>query len=348
MRVPYVKIFFILFTALLTGSTSFAQEICSPIPPDEVASMSDALKKATITNLHLKAYKTGDLNEKIACYDQILNLDPTDPTAKSEMDKAQSQLKDLADIAQKEQTRQSLLQNANAALAADDQMALANVLGDLDQALKTNPADKDLLDARQHVQDKLNQCKVGQQVRDAIEKAQTAYFAEDSTQLTDTLRGLEDALKVDPANAELNNWKQRIESRLRTERVLRWVKIVAVVAVFVGVLALCLYLLLRKKQGLLEFADGQRMGETFQLDKPAIKIGALSEGNDLVVTDSNGKISRYHCEIVREGRRYFVRDGSTNGTRLNEEYLESGRPRVLRKGDRLTLAGEVTLIFYLK
>jgi pSer/pThr/pTyr-binding forkhead associated (FHA) protein len=116
----------------------------------------------------------------------------------------------------------------------------------------------------------------------------------------------------------------------------------------VGVIALCLYFLLRKRQGLLEFADGQRTGETFQIDKPAIKIGALSEGNDLVVADPKGKISRYHCEIIREGRRYFVTDGSTNGTWLNEEYLESGRPRVLRKGDRLTLAGEVTLIFHLK
>jgi hypothetical protein len=348
MRVLCVKIVFVLFTALLTGNSLFAQQICSPITADEVAGMSDALKKATITNLHLKAYKTSDPNEKITCYDQILNLDPTDVTAKSEMEKAQSQLKDLADIAQKEQTRQSLLQNANSALAADDQMALTNVLGNLDQALKTNPSDKDLLNARQHVQDKLNQSKVGQQVRDAIEKAHNAYFAEDSTQLTSALHGLEDALKVDSGNAELNNWKQKIDSRIHNERVLWWLKIVSVVVLFVGVIALCLYLLLRKRQGLLEFADGQRTGETFQLDKPAIKIGALSEGNDLVVADPKGKISRYHCEIIREGRRYFVRDGSTNGTWLNEEYLESGRPRVLRKGDRLTLAGEVTLIFHLK
>jgi tetratricopeptide (TPR) repeat protein len=343
-----VKFSFVILTALLTCSSVFSQEVCGPIPPGDGADMSDALKKATITNLHLKAYKNSDPKEKIACYDQILNLDPTDPTAKSEMDKAQKQLKDIADQAQWDETRQTLLQNAKTALAEDNQTALQKALEDLDQALKTHQDDKDLSGARQQVQDKLNRSKIGQQVREAIENARNAYFSDDSTQLVPALRGLEDGSKVDPTNAELNNWKQKIQARIQTERVQWWMKIVSVVVLFVGGIALCLYLLLRKRQGLLEFADGQRTGETFQLDKPAIKIGALSEGNDLVVADAKGKVSRYHCEIVREGRRYFVKDSSTNGTWVNEECLESGRPKVLRKGDRLSLAGEVTLVFHLK
>jgi tetratricopeptide (TPR) repeat protein len=339
----------IVATGPLIGSevSLFAQPVCSPLASDEVASMSDALKKATITNLHLKAYKTGDLSEKITCYDQILNVDPTDAIAKSELEKAQQQLKDQIDVAQKEQSKETLLQRANNALAAGDEAAPAVVLNELNEALKTTPADRDLSDARQRIQSSIDRRKVLQQVSDATRMGHDAYFAESSAQLAPALRAIDDALKVDPTNAALGNWKQKIESRLSTERFVWWLKVAALVAAIAGVIAVVLYLL-RKRRGLLEFVDGDRIGEVFQLDKPAIRIGALSNGNDLVVTDSKGKISRYHCEIVREGRRYFIKDASTNGTWLNEECLESGKLKLLRKGDRLSLAHEATLIFRLE
>jgi len=339
----------IIVTGLLSGNETslFAQQVCSALASDEAASMSDALKKATITNLHLKAYKTSDLSEKITCYDEILNLDPTDAIAKSELEKAEQQLKGQIDVAQKEQFKQELLQRAHNALAAADKAPPGEVLNDLDEALKVNPSDKDLLDARRRIQSSIDQRKVFQQVSDAIKAGHDAYFAESSAQLTLALRVINDALKVDPSNAELSNWKQKIESRLSTERFLWWLKVAGLVAGFACVIIIGLYLL-RKRRGLLEFVDGDRIGEIFQLDKPAIRIGALSNGNDLVVTDSKGKISRFHCEIVRDGRRYFIKDASTNGTWLNEECLESGKLKLLRKGDRVSLAHEATLIFRLE
>jgi tetratricopeptide (TPR) repeat protein len=334
----------IVVTGLLTGNEAsfFAQQVCSPLASEEVAGMSDALKKATITNLHLKAYKTSDLNEKITCYDQILNLDPTDAIAKSELEKAQQQLKDQIDVAQKEQFKQTLLQRAKNALAAGDKAPPEELLNDLNEALKTSPSDKDLLDARQRIQSSIDQRKILRHVSDATKMGRDAYFAESSAQLALALRAIDDALRVDPRNAELSNWKQKIESRLSTERSLWWLKVAALVAAIACVMIIGLYLL-RKRRGLLEFVDGDRIGEIFQLDKPAIRIGALSNGNDLVVTDSKGKISRYHCQIVREGRRYFIKDASTNGTWVNEECLESGKLKLLRKGDRLSLAHEATL-----
>jgi hypothetical protein len=275
-------------------------------------------------------------------------LDPTDAIAKSELEKAQQQLKDQIDVAQKEQSKQTLLQRANNALAGGDKAPPpTEVLNDLNEALKTNPSDKDLLDARKRIQSSIDQRKVLQQVSDATKMGHDAYFAESSAQLALAIRAIDDALKVDPTNAELSNWKQKIESRLSTERSLWWLKVAALVAFIVCVIIIVLYLL-RKRRGLLEFVDGDRIGEIFQLDKPAIRIGALSNGNDLVVTDSKGKISRFHCEIVREGRRYFIKDASTNGTWLNEECLESGKLKLLRKGDRLSLAHEATLIFRLE
>jgi tetratricopeptide (TPR) repeat protein len=339
-----------MVTAIVVGNSTlvFAQEVCPVIPPDEIASMTDVLRNATINRLHLQALQISDPTEKIACYDQILKLDPKDTIARTEREKAQQQLEQQVINARKGETKQALLQAANDAIAADDETALKKVLGDLEQELKTSPADKELSDARQRVQSKLDQHKVSQQVRDAIKAGHDAYFTDDSAQWTAALRLLNDALKIDPTNAELNSWKQKIESQIRKERFLFWLKVILLVATVVGVIVVGLYLLLRKRQGMLEFADGDRMGEIFRLDKPAIKIGALTEGNDLVVADPRGKISRYHCEIVREGRRFFIKDGSTNGTWVNEEYLEAGRPKVLRKGDRLTLAGEVTFIFRLK
>src|SRR5215468_2523939 len=132
MRPFYIRLVFtvvIVVTGLIGNDASLlAQQVCSPLASDEVASMSDALKKATITNLHLKAYKTSDLSDKITCYDQILNVDPTDAIAKSELEKAQQQLKDQIDVAQKEQFKQTLLQRANNALAAGDNTPPAEVL----------------------------------------------------------------------------------------------------------------------------------------------------------------------------------------------------------------------------
>src|SRR5215831_10911048 len=220
----YIRFVFtvvIVVAALLVSKQAslFAQEVCSPLASDEVASMSDALKKATITNLHLKAYKTGDPSEKVTCYDQILNLDPTDAIAKSELEKAQQQLKDQIDVAQKEQSKQTLLQRANNALADGEKTPPpTEVLNELNEALKTNPSDKELLNAWQRIQSSIDQRRVLQQVSDATKIGHDAYFAESSAQLALALRAIDDALKVDPTNAALNNWKQKIESRLSTER----------------------------------------------------------------------------------------------------------------------------------
>src|SRR5215813_6976500 len=167
MRLVFAVV--IVATGPLIGNevSLFAQQVCSPLASDEVASMSDALKKATITNLHLKAYKTGDPSEKITCYDQILNLDPTDAIAKSELEKAQQQLKDQIDIAQKEQSKQTLLQRANTALTGGDKAPPEEVLNEVNEALKTSPSDKDLLDTRQRLQSAVDQRKVLQQVSGA-------------------------------------------------------------------------------------------------------------------------------------------------------------------------------------
>jgi len=61
--------------------------------------------------------------------------------------------------------------------------------------------------------------------------------------------------------------------------------------------------------------NGSRKGEEIFVDKECFRIGK-SPDNDLVLADAT--VSREHCEIIRDGRGYLLRDlGSTNGTLLD-------------------------------
>lgn len=73
--------------------------------------------------------------------------------------------------------------------------------------------------------------------------------------------------------------------------------------------------------------NGPRRGEEVIVDRDCFRIGKGPE-NDLVLADAT--VSRDHCEIVRDGKGYLLRDlGSTNGTMLDgaeirEGYLRAG------------------------
>jgi transcriptional regulator with GAF, ATPase, and Fis domain len=80
------------------------------------------------------------------------------------------------------------------------------------------------------------------------------------------------------------------------------------------------------KCGLLAL-NGPRKGEEVIVERECFRIGK-DPSNDLVLVDST--VSREHCEIIRDGRGYLLRDlDSTNGTlidgaEIREGYLSSG------------------------
>jgi hypothetical protein len=76
-------------------------------------------------------------------------------------------------------------------------------------------------------------------------------------------------------------------------------------------------------------------------------------GNDFVLRvagddELSARISRQHFEVRRSGGAHFVVDLSKVGTLRNEVPIPKGEPVELRAGDRLTVAGVVTLVVLLE
>lgn len=94
-------------------------------------------------------------------------------------------------------------------------------------------------------------------------------------------------------------------------------------------------------------------GQTIPLSRPDMVIGR-SHPRDPSVPDIDlwtlgiedaRTASRRHCRVFRDGENFFLEDlGSMNGTFLNDQQCESGRPYPLQEGDRI-MAGRVLLTF---
>lgn len=103
-------------------------------------------------------------------------------------------------------------------------------------------------------------------------------------------------------------------------------------------------------RAMVKVVDGVGRGRIVPLQAELFRIGAADgerpdEKNDLILSDEAQVISRYHCTIIRRGRRYFLIDSSLNGTFLNERALARGDHHSLRDGDEFVLAGTSRIKF---
>jgi hypothetical protein len=103
-------------------------------------------------------------------------------------------------------------------------------------------------------------------------------------------------------------------------------------------------------RALVKVVDGVGRGKLVPITRDLLRIGAAEgtgdgDKNDLVVSDANAVVSRFHCAIVRKGRDYFLLDSSLNGTRLNDRRLDRGEHHVLRDGDEFVLAESARIKF---
>src|SRR5262245_55860725 len=129
MPMPTRKQILAIAAAFVAGSNvalaSAVQGVPPPPPPAQGSEvMSEAMKKAVINDYLLKAYQTQDLTEKIQLYEEVIKLDPGNVMARQEIDKATAESAKRFEDQQKAQAKQTLLQNADQAIAADDEAAL--------------------------------------------------------------------------------------------------------------------------------------------------------------------------------------------------------------------------------
>jgi hypothetical protein len=97
----------------------------------------------------------------------------------------------------------------------------------------------------------------------------------------------------------------------------------------------------------LEVIEGVEQGRVFNLDKETIVVGSKGPPDgeaDVVVTDARRRVSRRHCTLLREGGRLYVRDESTNGTKVNGQDAARGALTECRAGDSLTLGDAAVLL----
>jgi diguanylate cyclase (GGDEF)-like protein len=84
---------------------------------------------------------------------------------------------------------------------------------------------------------------------------------------------------------------------------------------------------------------GPGLGGKWLLDRPETLIGRGSSCNLIV---GLGDISRRHCRVLLRDEQVLLEDlGSTNGTWLNDDMIESGVPVPLRSGDHINLGGVI-------
>jgi hypothetical protein len=105
-----------------------------------------------------------------------------------------------------------------------------------------------------------------------------------------------------------------------------------------------------QQKAMLEIIDGIGRGKLYTIDRPVFRIGSAvserpEEKNDLILSDSDAFISRYHCTIVRKNDKYFLIDSSLNGTYIDEELLDRGEHRPLEDGDEFSVAGMARVKF---
>ncbi len=170
---------------------------------------------------------------------------------------------------------------------------------------------------------------------------------------------VEAALKLSPGHEGAQLLKEDVDAcseRCRTRNVAVWAVSLVVLASLGG----GLYFLALSKNWLpskasartqrgwvLEVVEGVERGRVFSVEKDAVVVGSKGPPGgeaDVVVNDAERRVSRRHCTLLREGGRLYVRDESTNGTKVNGREAARGALTQCRAGDSITLGDAAVLL----
>ncbi len=186
-----------------------------------------------------------------------------------------------------------------------------------------------------------------QQAAGSLSHAQSAFL---SGHFGEASSALNVAERLFPNNSAARDLRGRINSAQLLRSRLHLLGSGMGIVALLGLIAVWLRRRRQQRYPILEITRGLDEGRAYPLDKDLVRIGAVAQNggqkNDIVVQDVEHAISRFHCEIARKNGQLYVTDlKSSNGTRLNGESLQPGRPELLRRGSTITLAGSVDLRF---
>ena len=184
-----------------------------------------------------------------------------------------------------------------------------------------------------------------QQTLNSLTLAQTAFLGGD---LSEASRALIVAERLAPGNPLVRDLRSRISSASSLRTRLYFLAGGGGLLGIAGLVALLRRRRRQQKYPVLALIRGLDTGRRYPLDRDTIRIGAVSQDggqkNDIVVRDVEHAVSRFHCEIQRSNGQLYVTDlNSSNGTRMNGQRPDPGKPALLRKGAKLDLGGSVEL-----
>ena len=212
-------------------------------------------------------------------------------------------------------------------------------------------------DDRQAARDEAQNTDLRNQLRDADRLLRSGdYDAAESI--------VDEVLRVRADNEQARSIRQVVEVKREQRRTL--IRVVVIVAVSLIVIALLVWLAIiavRKhraasqadaavadtRRATLQVVDGVGRGRSATLSGDVFHIGATAgdEGtrNDMVLSDADARISRFHCNVMKKDGRFFLIDTSSNGTTLNGTSVPRGERRRIKSGDPMVLAesGAITL-----
>jgi hypothetical protein len=174
----------------------------------------------------------------------------------------------------------------------------------------------------------------------ARQKAETAFLSGDLDTAHSQIGVAQKSLS---GNSGVHELASRIEAAIQSRTRLRILWGGVGLATLMGLITA--FLKTRgKKDPYLEVIEGLDKGKKYNLDQEVIHIGAVAEDggnkNEIVVRDLERMISRFHCELhKRNGKFYLIDCNSANGTRVDGNRADPGKPVRVKSGARIELGG---------
>ena len=186
-----------------------------------------------------------------------------------------------------------------------------------------------------------------QQTLASLSQAQASFLGGHLSQANTSLAVAE---RLAPDNPLVRDLRSRINSATSLRSRLYFLGGGAGVLGLAGIFALWMRRRRQQKHPVFELIRGLDSGRRYPLDKDLIRIGAVAQDggqkNDIVVRDVEHAVSRFHCEVRKDNGQLYITDlNSSNGTRIDGQVLEPGKPILLRRGAKLDLGGSVELQF---